>query len=57
MSQSETWICPACGSAMYPARLLKGYDKIGDEADRPTCALHGPRGPFQHIATDRESGR
>jgi hypothetical protein len=38
---------------MYAARLLKGYDKTGKDAQRPTCALHGPLGPFQHIATDR----
>lgn len=45
--------CPACGAAMYPARLLKGYDKTGPDAERPTCALHGPQGRFRHIATDR----
>lgn len=46
-------LCPACGAMMYPARLLKGYDKSGRDAERPTCALHGPHGPFRHIATDR----
>lgn len=45
--------CPACGAMMYPARLLKGYDKTGKDADRLTCALHGPLGQFRHIATDR----
>lgn len=48
--------CPACGSLMYPARLLKGYDKTGEAGDRPTCALHGPLGSFRHIATDRVQG-
>ena len=52
--QSNTWLCPACGAMMYPARLLKGYDKTGDDAERPTCALHGPLGWFRHIATDRK---
>jgi hypothetical protein len=48
-------MCPACGSLMYPAKLLKGYDKTGPDADRPTCALHGPQGTFRHIATDRKA--
>jgi hypothetical protein len=39
---------------MYPARLLKGYPKDGPESERPTCALHGPRGRFRHIASDRK---
>lgn len=54
-SDQSTWICPACGAVMYPAKLLKGYDKTGEDADRPTCAFHGPRGPFRHIAGDRRS--
>lgn len=56
VSRSVGWLCPACGAGMYPAKLLKGYDKTGPEADRPTCALHGPQGHFRHIATDRERG-
>jgi hypothetical protein len=46
--------CPACGSMMYPARLLKGYDGTVCDLARMTCALHGPLGRFRHIATDRE---
>jgi hypothetical protein len=48
------WLCPACGSAMYLARQLKGYPKTGEGSERRTCALHGPLGQFHHIATDRK---
>lgn len=54
LGRSAMWLCPACGAMMYSARLLKGYDKTGKDANRPTCALHGPRGPFHHIGTDRQ---
>lgn len=49
----ESILCPACGSPMSLARLLKGYSKTGEGADRLTCPLHGPLGKFHHIATDR----
>jgi hypothetical protein len=38
---------------MYRARLLKGYEKTGEGAERLTCALHGPLGQFRQIGTDR----
>lgn len=50
------WLCPACGSVMFHARALKGYPKTGPDAERRTCALHGPLGEFHHIATDRKTG-
>jgi len=53
--EPEGWLCPACGSMMYEARLLKGYPKTGPESKRRTCALHGPSGQFRHIATDRKA--
>jgi hypothetical protein len=45
-------LCPACRAMMYPQRALKGYPKDGPDAERRTCALHGPLGNFRHIATD-----
>lgn len=39
---------------MYLARLLKGYPKTGKEGGRMTCALHGPRGRFRHLGSDRK---
>jgi hypothetical protein len=45
--------CPSCRGLMLPARLLVGYEKSGSEAERSTCPLHGPLGPFQHIGGDR----
>lgn len=54
MARASTSIrCPACGAMMYRARLLKGYDATDYDPERLTCALHGPLGPFRHIATDR----
>lgn len=50
-------LCPACRSGMFPARLLKGYPKTGKGSQRMTCALHGPRGRFRHLGTDRKADR
>ena len=50
-------VCPACGSLLYEARMLKGYPKTGRGSKRLTCALHGPRGEFRHLASDRKAAR